>query len=619
MKIYLFLIFLTTLLFSKEADIDELLSQYRAASELYFETKNEEAGHIIVFSRADLDKMQAYTLNDVLKTLRMFTLKTTNFGMSSLVKTPYSEQSMSSVKIFINSYELTSVTSGTSMAQFGKMGLNHIDHIEVYQASNSITFSGEPGNMIIKLYTKDSSRERAFVSQLSLDSEGGSRAQIIEADTFNGYSCLANIDIGKNEYKKYKNNQSTLSRDGYRGQFYFNLSKKEDFMLEAGSSSEKYDLFSGIGSSIEDGEVDVKYHYIQFTKYLDTSLKFIFSSTYETLEIENSDTTGISLFDETIANDFIMRAGSYTNSAILEKRHKYKNNNLLFGAQVKFKRFFLDELKSNSTEKPIILGPKKLDIYMAYFEDIYSINKDHKITLGLKFDHYDSHFGTSSTQETFRLGYIGRLSENFSLKSFVQKGYIYPIFAQTTFSPIYNPNPYLKSSKTAIAKVELEYKKESVTITAGAGGSKSKNGIIYDASEKIYINNDKNSDYKHFFINSSYKFNADNKIIFEYFKAYKDNFYFSSDEGVLLQIYNRVNKFDIYNELVYRSSYIGVDGVHIDAGYDYTAGIIYHYSKKLDLKIKGENIFDKAIQNSISGIKVPALEKRAIFTMEYIF
>ncbi len=618
MRVSLFLIFFSTLLFSSETDLDKLLSQYREANELYFKTKKEELGHVIVFSRSDLDKMQAYTLNDVLKTLRMFTLKTTNFGMSSLVKTPYSEQSMSSVKIFINSYELTSVTSGTSMAQFGKMGLNHIDHIEVYQASDAIAFSGEPGNMIIKLYTKDSSRERAFVSQLSLDSDGGSRAQIIEADTFNGYSCLANIDINKNKYEKYKNNESTLSRDGYRGQFYFNLSKKENFMLELGSTSEKYDLFSGIGSSIEDGAIDVKYHYIQFTKYLDASLKFIFSSTYETLEVENSDKAGISLFDGTLANDLAIKTGSYTNSAILEKRHKYKNNNLLFGAQVKLKRFFLDELKSNSVEKPIVLGPKKLDIYMAYFEDIYTINKDHKITLGLKLDHYDNHF-RSSTQNIFRLSYVGKLNENFSLKSFVQKGYLYPIFAQTTFSPIYNPNPYLKNSKTAIAKVELEYKKENITITAGTGGSKSENGIIYDSSKNMYVNNSENSDYQHFFINTNYKFDADNKIIVEYFKAYKENFNFSSDEGALLQIYNRVNKFDIYNELVYRSSYTGTDSVHIDAGYDYTAGIIYHYSKKLDLKIKGENIFDKAIQSSIYGIKVPALGKRAIFTMEYIF
>lgn len=57
----------------------------------------------------------------------------------------------------------------------------------------------------------------------------------------------------------------------------------------------------------------------------------------------------------------------------------------------------------------------------------------------------------------------------------------------------------------------------------------------------------------------------------------------------------------------------------MDAGYDYSAGAIYNYSKNIDIKLKGENIFDQASQGNIYGIKVPALERRGILTLEYIF
>ncbi|OHE10566.1 MAG: TonB-dependent receptor [Sulfurimonas sp. RIFOXYD12_FULL_33_39] len=619
MKITILLLFFTALLYSNDTNLDNLLSEYRDADELYFNTKEEKSGHLILFSRSDLDKMQAYTLNDVLKTIRMFTLKNTRFGMSSIVRATSSEQATPSVKILINSYELTSITSGTGLAQFGKMGLNFIDHIEVYQASNNIAFSGEPGNMIIKMYTKDPSRENATIAQASVDSKKGSRVQVIDVNSYGEYSYLANIDINNNNFNEYKSNSSTLSRDGNRGQFYFNFSKKNDYTIEAGSAIERYNLFSGFGPSITDGLIDTRYSYAQYTKYFGNSLKLILSTTYEKLDIDNSDATGITLFDDTISSNINVRTGSYANSVTLEKRYSYKENNFLFGAQIKQKSLFLDEFKSNTLSKPITLGPKDLDIYMLYFEDVYNINEDNQIVMGAKIDYYKDSFNKSSTENVLRLAYISKLNDDFSIKAFLQENYSYPIFAQTTFSPINIPNPNLESSKALITKIEAQYKKENLTLTIAAGASKSKNPIVLNPTTKMYVNSDKESNLKQFCISSNYKFDADNKVVLEYFKAYKDSSSFSSKDGALVQLYNRVNKFDIYNELVYRSSYTGYDGVAVESGYDYTAGIIYHYSKKLDLKLKGENLLDKASQTSINNLKVPTLERRAIFTLEYIF
>jgi len=619
-KIYLVLVLLTAILFGQEKNLDTLLSQYREAGELYKETAEERSGHVIIFSRADLDRMQAYTLNDVLKTIRHFTLKNTKIGMSTLVKSPYSEASFSSVKIFINSHELKSITAGTATVQYGKMGLNFIDHIEIYQASNAISFGGEPGNMTIKMYTKDPSRENATVLQTSIDSQGGGRAQFIEASTFNEYSYLANLDFNKNNYDNYDTPQGAhLSRDGKRVQAYISLQKKDDFLAELSASGEKSDIFSGFGSSIGEGFFQAKNFYLNFTKYFKNDFKLTLGTTYERIEVENKDTLGITLQDSTIANELYMQNGSRTNNIILEKRSIYADNHILIGTEVRFKEFYLNELRSNGVDKSLIVGPRDLDIYMFYLEDQYKFHKNHSITLGVKFDHYRNHETKSTTEKLLRFAYNGQLSDSFSLKFFAQQNYNYPIFAQTIFSPFFFPNPNLKASQGEMFKVEGVYKKDALTLAVGTGMSKNKNGIIYDKTTNTYINNSASADFKQIFINTKYRFDEDNKLILEYFIAKKDKYNFSSDKGALVQLFNKAGKFNFYQEFIYRSSYTDMFGYKIDAGYDYSAGAIYRYSKNLDLKLKGENIFDCASKSNINGVFTSAIERRAIFTLEYTF
>ncbi|MDD2653478.1 MAG: TonB-dependent receptor [Sulfurimonas sp.] len=446
MKLLLIYVFLGSLLIAEEARLDDLLSQYREANELSYETKRDTSGHIIVFTRSDLDKMQAYTLNDVLKTIKTHTLMATKLGMSTLVKTPYSEKTISTVKVFIDSYEITSLTSGTGLTQFGKMGLNFIDHIEVYQTSNAIAFNGEPGSMVIKLYTKEPSRENATALQTSVDSRGGSRAQIIEANSFEGYTYLANLDVSNYNSKEHIiPDGSKLSRDGRRGQFNFNIAKKDDFKVEVGSAVEKNELFSGFGRSIDDGEFYTKNFYAQFTKYFDSNIKLIINASYENVDLTNGDSAGMVLQDNSVSNFLEVQNSSEVYNAILEKRHTQGNHELLFGTQVKMRNISIEKLKSDGVDKELVVGPKDLNIYMLYFEDTYSINSDNILTFGAKLDYYDNHQTPVSTQHILRLGYLSTLSDSTSIKAFVQKGYFYPLFSETTFSPLYYTNANLES------------------------------------------------------------------------------------------------------------------------------------------------------------------------------
>ncbi|MDK9693765.1 MAG: TonB-dependent receptor [Sulfurimonas sp.] len=620
MKLFFIPLFFGVLLVAEEAKLDDLLSQYREASELSHETKRDISGHLTVFTRSDLDKMQAYTLNDVLKTIKMHTLMATKFGMSTLVKTPYSEKTISTVKVFIDSYEVTSLTSGTGLTQFGKMGLNFIDHVEVYQASNAISFNGEPGSMVIKLYTKEPSRENVTALQASVDSRGGSRTQVIEANSFEGYTYLANLDVSNYDSKEYAiPNGSELSRDGKRGQFNFNLAKKDDFKVEVGSAIEKDNLFSGFGKSIDDGEFYTKNFYAQFTKYFEGNIKLILNTSYENVDLTNRDSSGLVLQDNSISNFLETQTASETYNAILEKRKNYNDHELLFGMQFKKRSFSVEKLKSDGADKSLFIGPRDLNIYMLYFEDAYNINSNNVLTFGAKLDHYDNHQTSTDTQNILRVGYLSTLSDTTSVKAFIQKGYFYPLFSETTFSPFYYTNANLESIKSLVGKIELEQQINAMTIKIGGASTKTKDGISFNPISKIYVTSPETMTFGQYYINATYRFDAENKVIAEYFRAYKQGTEYSPNNGALLQLYNSVGRFDIYNELIYRSSYDGVYNQKINTGLDYTAGAIYHYSKQLDLKLKGENLFDRASQIGINGLKIAPYDRRAILTLEYIF
>lgn len=616
---FILLFMLTTLpLFSDDLALDDLLDEYRDSQELHLKTQKESAGFITVYSRKDLDRMQAYTLNDILKTMRIFTLQTNNIGMSSLVVAGGRQALNNNIKIFIDSYELNSATLGNAVTQYGKMGLYFIDHIEIYQAVDSVAFGDEPSKFTIKLYTKKPSRENATSTQASLDTRGSSTLRVLDARVFDDYSYLANIDISKNNFEKYNAANYELSKDGVRGQIYLKLSKKNDYDISVGLINESYDPFSGWGKAPIGGNITIKNNNIQFVKYLKEKYKLIFSASQENFKINNKDANGIMLYDNTQSNH--LEANVYTNiyNIAVEKDFIQECNELSLRAQYKQKTIDIKDFESNSIDKTLLPGPKKLNIYMLSLRDVYNIDNNNAISFSAKIDLYEDDYLQKTTQNTLRLGYISKINQNYSYKIFAQKSHSYPTFMQTTFSPTIKSNPDLKPTQNASVAAELNYKKKKLFLSFGIGEGETKDSVIYTFAQKKYINSPIGGKFTRIYARGTYKFDFNNKIIVNYFKMYKKQYY-SPGDGALLQIFNKIGKFDIYNELIYRAPYQSFDKVDMAAGYDYSFGIIYPINNRLLLKLKGENLLDKASQVPINGNDVPAIERRGLITMEYTF
>lgn len=624
MHIVALFLLLSSILFSEELSLDTLLKEYKSAEEPYHNTKKESAGHVRVITRSELDKMQAYTLNDVLKTVRFFTLQPRRNGMTTLVRSGESQMSSLPVKIYINSHELNSATLGNVLVQYGRMGLYFIDYIEIYQAGNSVTFGNEPGTLLIKLFTKDSSRENSTSVQTSIDTLGSITLQAVEAKVFDEYSYLANIDLRKNNYEEYNIGGTDLSRDGLRGQMYFKFSKQDDYDIEFGAINEKYDIFSGLGMSTKDGHTHTSDIYAHITKYFENELKVMLTASYEKFEIYNEDYLGIPLPGITppLPQQLDTAINTKVYSATVEKRFINGNNDLFVGAQFKRQEFGIDDYRVDGVDTPMNWGPKKLDIFMLYAENLYNINENHLISLSAKLDRYENSLDRSSTEHILRAGYVGVFDE-FKFKLFAMQSYVYPTFLQTTYAPNYRVNPDLESAELLTLSAELIYTKEDTTYGFGIGKSEADNAIIFDKdllnpTQSIYVNSSDKNRFELFFANVEHSFNIDNRVKVEIYRQFRDNYY-SPREGAALQLFNTIGNIDIYNELLYRSKYTSAEGIDVKRGYDYSFGAIYRLNKRTELKLKAENILDKASKTPINGVDVSATDRRVLFTAEYTF
>ncbi len=617
MKILLLFILLIAFLYSDEVKLGSLLQKYERSQALYLQSKKESAGNVIIFSRNDLDKMQAYSLNDVLKTLRTYTLQVTPNGMTTLVKAGSDQSALSTVKIFINKHELNSATLGNPLTQYGKMSLYFIDHIEIYQASNSVTFGNEPANTVIKLYTKNPSRENGTSAQVSLDSLGGANARAIDARQNGKYSYLMSIDTSKNNFEKYTLNNKELSRDGTRGQLNFNFSKKKSYTIEIGAIDERYDMFKGLGSTPYDGDVHSNSAYISASKYFDNELSVGLSLSHERLSSNYIDDNGIKLYDNSVANILDATIKTRVYNIMLDKKFIFESNELSMGVQYKNEYFTVEEFILDNADSPLPTGIKQKNMFIGYIENLFNINNKNLITLSARVNYTKDDY-TSSINHILRAGYISTINNSFSVKVFAIDGYISPTFRQTTFSPSYNINPNLDSAITRTVTVELVYKYQDTKISLSGGNSTKKNAIIFDKVQNKYVNTEDNKHLSRVYAKLEHNFNINNKIIIDFFKLYSKNS-LSPTEGLFVQLFNKVGRVEIYNEFIYRSSYRSFDGTNIPSGNNYSLGFIYPLDKTIDIKLKGENLLDRATQAPIGDIKVQAIDRRALITMEYAF
>ena len=618
MKILLALLFLTIITSANEINLDNLLKKYQDSESLYKKTKQENAGFLLTYSREDLESMQAFKLKDIFKTIRMYTMQVNLVGANSIKKVGAGPKSSIPIKLYIDDFEVTSFVQENPLSVYGDMDIYFVDHIEVYQGGSSIAFGNEPGSMVVRLYSKDPNRENSNSIQTSIDSLNGKDFRSVNAGKYKDYNYLLYLNIADARYNDYTLNNKLLHRDSKRYQTHLKFAKKDNFDIEFNGIVNDSDAFKGLGTYPTQNHIKRSYAYLSATKYFKDDLKVSFSISGEDKQASFLDENGFLLANDTISKYFYLNANSKIYKAIVEKKFIYNQNDFLLGAQYLQKNLELKRYELENYNPTYNLN--KIEAYMIYFEEMYNIDKNNLISCSGKLDYYKNNLSKSSTEHAIRLAYIS-IFNHWKSKIFAIRRYVYPNGMQTALTiPTYTPNTNLKSSTVKMLAGEWQYYKEHYNITFGYAYKEIYDSFIYNTEQKQFVNAKDTVYFNRVYIRNQYEFDIYNKIVFEIYKGYKENYY-SSGSGGLIQMFNKIDKFNIYNELVYRDSF-ELMNVKMDAGYDWSLSIAYPVTKKIDLKFKGENILNKASKTLIdasSELKVPTTEKRFMLTMEYTF
>lgn len=602
------LLLIPSLLLFAQDDLSSLLNTYESQSALHNKTKDESSGHLIIYSRLDLDKMQADTLNDVLKSTRNFNLQQGVKGNTVLQRTGASCASTGCIRVYVNDHEMSSAINGSALEIFAEYDLGHVDHIEIYIGGSGIKFGNEYGFVTVKIYTKDPQRDKGGFISTSYGTNNSYSAEAFHAGVTNNdleyllYAKKSDADRGTISHLG-----SSVPRYSENINIYTTIKRENDFTFELSSYETKHDAFAGVGmqKTPDVSKVYSKYQYATFTKYFDT-LKLQASYAQEQNGIENKDSSGIRLSDASITNYLNVNFKNSVFKLGMENSHTFSNSNLLYG--LSFQRKAVD-LKTGT-----YLGVDSIGIYSGYLEYGYDINEDNLLVATGKYSHF-KHSGYSRSDNLYetRIGLVSLLSQDLTFKAFYSHNYVYPAIAEMTqFAKPVSGNPELKPMETNAYSAELVFTKEEHKLGLMYMQMNINNPIQVNA-QRTYFNVSDRATFNDYSVDYMYTLNKNHKLLLEYyFTKHNRPSTASPGAGGFVKLFNTFGKFDIYNELIYREGYYSKGSLmQIKDGYDWTASIRYNLNQEWTLALKGENLLDKSITSPVRGLyPIETIDKR---------
>ncbi len=615
MKKPLSLIFTVLSLFAQ--DLDMLLEKYKKESELSKITKRDSAGFVYVYTREDLERMQAYSLKDILKTIPGLNYTIAPNGLYLFTTASTSHIPPASVRLYINDHDLSSTSFGSALLVWGDMPVEYIDHIEVYKNSSSIEFGNEPGIITIKVYTKLPEREEGKKLRVVKDTRGSTGVDTYIAKTFSDCSSLFFYLHAYNYNSKvYENDGYPIKKDKKDFTFYAKY-RVDDFSLEASSYKLNRDPFLGNGTLYHPtgGGLNAIHSYIKMDK--------IFKGILFTVSYDDLDYNRVYEDDSLVytslgyVNTYKIEFKDKIFSLGAKKRFDFGRNHLLIGSFYKYKGFEADGwFDANQTRYN-----NHLNLYSVYAEDSFKFNENTLAILSLKGDFYRYHKEVESKNKLVsRFGIIKRVND-IKIKAFYYQTYIAPQF-YTLYSKNDYPlktDPNLKYPKITIATVGFTKKKRNYKVSLKFGIKSGKDKIVYSYTQGFVNLSDK---YNFKFVELNYKYYLDmyNKLFIDIEKGENSKGNFSPDLYVNLRMFNKLGNFNIYNELLYKNSY-EYYGVEVESSIDYNAAIKYRINKDFSIGLRGENILNSGFKQAYTKTDntFVVTDRRFIINLEYLF
>ncbi|WP_457597043.1 TonB-dependent receptor plug domain-containing protein [Hydrogenimonas sp.] len=618
LKRYLSLsIMLCAPLLSSEPDIDKLLEEYKIEQHKNMITANEAAGFIDVYSREDLDTMQITRLSDLFKLLTIpYVSKSQNntayFNKPSMLKMPNY-----AIRLYIDDHDMSTGLFQNDTMMYARLSLANIDHIIVYRSSASVDQGNETGTVIIKLYTKDPSKEEGGKAQLLVDQRGSYELNLLYAKTMtDDFSFLVYGSGNEVKRKKFHNDGYTISSDSDAKTLFGKINYK-DLSVTFQYFAPHADSFLGLGTGAHPmGEgCSSTHNYLQITQKLPYDIVARLSYDNIRNDVFYADDTKIFAGGAGFVESFRVKRDEDIYSFGLEKSLTYGSNMLLFGTFYKYKKLsFKGSFDALGTDYD-----NTLDEYSFYIEDKYYFDPTMLVTASFKYDHY--RYGKEVSERDGHIARIGFIknTDHLQFKAFYTKTY-YALPLEFLYSDD-KDMPYITDS--TLKNPELTLKSLGVVYQNEHHKFDLRTTLIDVDNKTLYFNKpvEKNLSMKQYELKYTYMIDMKNRFIIDFYagraSARSDK---SPENGINLIALNSIGKFDIYNLLRYKDGY-RLYGKDIKSSIEYDIAIKYHVTSDFSIGLKGENVFNDGFKQAYQSYPEPIQvnDQKFWINLEYLF
>jgi iron complex outermembrane receptor protein len=625
------LIFFAIVLYAKS--VDDLLKIIEVKTDLSQKTKLENGGISFIFTRSDLDRMQVNTLKDLFYSMIVVEYRESSYGFADIYTRNDNKAFVSnSVRIFIDNQEIATGMYGSGFMMLGDIKLDFVDHIEIYYQNPSYEYTTEPTSVLIKLYTKQASKDNGGRVKLQYDNYNSKSGSIYYADELDKFSYFSYFSYDDKNRKRYKIKQQKISRD------YTTLNaiasvydENQRFLLQVLRQNRDSFLDTSIDLTPQKAKVDTDFvHFGYDGKKGDFYL--LASVDYKLTKSDfRDDVTPKEEYNYLypIASQISTIDASLYNLE-LKYKHKSFKNTFITGLKYRYKTFEYTRLYRNGIALPKTGNDRQI-IRSLFLENQYSLKTNSILNVGVMLAKVRNN---KSLQQDNIMMY--RLGNTYTTNNLTFK----TILGHTEFSI----DPYLVNSTGFFIKEpkvnKIQEKLFYENIIYNDNNNKYELLAVYvllkDMLFPDFGDRDLLYNYKKVMpvYNLVVRWTFDYSEIDKFFMSigYKkiDNFpqpYDKKDEkffGIVRNL-NSYGRYDIFNELIltkvnYNNTIYSV----------YNFGVKYHYTDDLTISFKAENIFDKAQKQTYLSFDPDTLkfettkdispfDRSFVVSMEYLF
>ena len=620
--------------FAGQESILSLMKKYEEASDLSKKTREESLGHILVFTRKDLEIMHIYTLSDLLRIIPLNNTLPNNYGVETL-SLPGGGCSIPIIyRLYIDDHEVSSINTYSPFLTYDKYPLDHIDHIEVYYSSGAISVTTEPSKIIIKLYTKKPERENATKFRASVSTKKSYTLNIFAAYKGNeNFSYLVNFSKSYFRFPRPRINGQTVNRNQFRKDLFFKLNYYET-QVELSMADVKRGGFFGLsGDKAPDFAHTCSFDsYLVVSQKFDNNTKLILSYDFQKRKYKelNKATEGgiiapklFNPFQPPIV-EYYEKVNFHKFAAILNKKVKTEKNLLLVGT---FWRYYNEDRLTNYFRNALNMkydltdAPRVKNYYIGsvYMEDSYNINDKNLIILGANLDKFKFYGQKSKDRLNLRAGLISFINSKLMLKGFISRYYVIPSMLMIELSQNNRLEPMMVNGYTG----EVRYKSKSNEIKGFAGYYRIDNVVKLDHRSLVYKNSGESQNFHEYGLSFRRDFNDNIYTEFNYWFTDVGKEYFSPDRGGYFRLGGNFNKLKLYTDLVYKGDYKPY-GIHVKESYNLRISLSYALPYDWSLTLTGDNLLNKPEKKAYmdafgnKGVK-SVYDRQIIMTVEKLF